>query len=211
MNIKQVKREIKNNKQVKIRRCKCDHREKAVLNMWALNLDLKSGHESIFLTVEVKEFQSREAERLKSLKPMVVGWVEGTVRWMEEDLRVWEDMETWRRSDRYGGGRLWTALNVRRRSLKLMQNLIGSQWRCSRTDVVNGGLLVIIHPAELWVRQGGRWLMLLTESIEYYGGWQPDSLPVRRDRQRNCHWLRTNCFGYCWFCTNEENLSLVTI
>lgn len=44
------------------------------------------------------------AERTKALLPVVLRWVEGLVRWMEEeDLREREGVATWRRSDRYGG------------------------------------------------------------------------------------------------------------
>lgn len=73
-------------------------------------------------------FQSRGAGQLKALNPLIVRQAVGTVRCRkEEDLRVQEEVATWRRSDRYGGVRLWMALNTSRRILKLMWNFSGSQ------------------------------------------------------------------------------------
>lgn len=64
-------------------------------------MDLKRVNESIFLRSGGKEFQSRGAERLNALLPMVVRRAEGTDKLMEEeDLREREGIWTWRRSDR---------------------------------------------------------------------------------------------------------------
>ena len=58
----------------------------------------------MFLRCDGNEFQSRGAERLNALLPMVARRAEGTDRCMEEeDLRVREGVGMWRRSDRYGG------------------------------------------------------------------------------------------------------------
>ncbi len=72
----------------------------------------------MFLSWVGNEFQRWGAERLNALLPMVVRRAEGTDMCMEEeDLREREGVGTWRRSDRYGGARLWMALNVNRRTL----------------------------------------------------------------------------------------------
>ena len=63
-------------------------------------------------------FQRRGAERLKALPPMVDKRAGGTVRLVEEaDLSDRVGVLIWMRSDRYGGERLWMALNVLRRIL----------------------------------------------------------------------------------------------
>ena len=69
--------------------------EWAVLNRCVLSCDLKRGNESMFLSWGGNEFQRRGAERLNALLPIVVRWVEGTDRCMEEeDLREREGVGT---------------------------------------------------------------------------------------------------------------------
>ncbi len=93
--------------------------------------------ELMFLMSGGREFQRRGAERLKALDPMVDRRAEGTVRLMEEaDLSAREGVLMWRRSERYGGARLWMALNVWSSILKSMRNLTGSQCSCWRTGVM---------------------------------------------------------------------------
>jgi len=61
----------------------------------------------------------------------------GTVRLMEEaDLKDRVGILMHRRAERYVGARLWMALNVKRRILKLIRCLMGSQWSCCRTGVM---------------------------------------------------------------------------
>ena len=84
-----------------------------------------------------REFQRWGAERLKALDPIVVRRAGGTVRLMEEaDLRGRPGVLMWRRSVRYGGVRLWMALNVSTRVLNCIRYCIGSQWSCWRTGVM---------------------------------------------------------------------------
>lgn len=72
----------------------------------------------MFLSWGGSEFQRRGAERLNALLPIVVRRAGGTDRCMEEeDLRERVEVGPWRRSDKYGGARLWIALNVNRRIL----------------------------------------------------------------------------------------------
>ena len=73
---------------------------------------------------------------------MVVRRAEGTDRCMEEeDLREREVVGPWRRSDKYGGARLWMALNVNRRILKCMRKLNREPVELlkDRSDVVDRG------------------------------------------------------------------------
>ena len=75
----------------------------------------------MFLMLGGREFQKRGAEQLKALAPMVDKRAGGTMRLIEEvDLSVREGVLTWRRSERYGGERLWMALKVWSRILKTM-------------------------------------------------------------------------------------------
>ena len=91
----------------------------------------------MFLMSGGREFQRRGAERLKALDPMEDKRNEGTVRLMEEaDLRDRVGVLMRRRSDRYGGERLWMALNVWRRILKSMRCFMGSQWSWCKTGVM---------------------------------------------------------------------------
>ena len=93
----------------------------------------------MFLMLGGREFQRRGAERLKALAPMVVRWAGGTVRLMDEaDLSDREGVLMWRRSERYGGERLWMALKVWSRILKLMRDLTGSKLLQNRCDVIDG-------------------------------------------------------------------------
>ena len=82
----------------------------------------------MFLMSGGSEFQSWGAERLNALLPMVLRRAEGTERWREEeDLREREEVAMERRSERYGGARLWIALNVYSRILNVILYLTGSQ------------------------------------------------------------------------------------
>ena len=77
----------------------------------------------MFLSPGGRAFQRRGAERLKALCPVVVRRAGGTDRCTElEDLGEREGVGAWTRSDTYGGARLWTALNVNRRTLNLIRN-----------------------------------------------------------------------------------------
>ena len=80
-----------------------------------------------------REFQRRGAERLKALDPLVDRHAGGTVRLMEE---ADPQLLIRRRAERYGGARLWMALNVKRRILMLIWCLMGSQWSWCRTGVM---------------------------------------------------------------------------
>ena len=65
----------------------------------------------MFLMLGGRGFQRRGAERLKALAPMVVRRAGCTMRLIDEaDLSVREGVLMWRRSERYGGERLWMAL-----------------------------------------------------------------------------------------------------
>ena len=69
--------------------------------------------ESVFLRSGGSEFQRWGAERLKARAPMVERRADGTVRLREEaERRDRLGILIWRRSDRYGGARLWMDLNV---------------------------------------------------------------------------------------------------
>ncbi len=66
-----------------------------------MSLVLKTGRESELRMSSGKEFQSRGAEQLKALPPMVLRRAGGTVRCREEkDLRERAGTAMWRRSDR---------------------------------------------------------------------------------------------------------------
>lgn len=69
-------------------------------------MDLKRENELIFLRSGGKEFQSRGAEQLKALPPIVIRRAEGTEREREdEDLRHRDGRFICTKSERYGGER----------------------------------------------------------------------------------------------------------
>ncbi len=66
-----------------------------------MSLVLKTGRELELQMSSGKEFQSRGAEQLKALPPMVLRRAGGTVRCREEeDLRERAGAAMWKRSDR---------------------------------------------------------------------------------------------------------------
>ena len=92
-----------------------------------MSLDLKSERVSILRRSGGRELQSQGAEQLKALPPIVTRR-KGSWSWREEeDRREREGVEMWRRSEMYGGARLWRALKVVRRILKSIRCFMGSQ------------------------------------------------------------------------------------
>lgn len=76
------------------------------MNKWVLSWDLKREKVEIFLKSGGREFQSRGAEQLKALLPMVTRRGEGTESEREEeDLRQRDGAVMLTRSERYGGER----------------------------------------------------------------------------------------------------------
>ncbi len=68
----------------------------------------------------------------------------------EEDRSVWEGVYISRSSVRYGGARLWRALNVRSRNLILIWKQTRSQWSCLRMGMICcvDGVLEMMQVAE---------------------------------------------------------------
>lgn len=70
----------------------------------------------------------------------------------EGDVRVQEGVVMRRRSERYGGVRLWRDLKVRRRILKLFRYFTGSQWSNGRNNMfcgeaAQGAPFALYHPS----------------------------------------------------------------
>lgn len=104
--------ELKTRK-VKIRQCKCDYREKAVLNRWVLSRVLKSVSES-----KVPEIVSRGTE---SSEPHGCEGSRGNrqVEGGGGSKSAGEEVVAWRMSDRYGLRSVWILIFM---PVTLLQN-----------------------------------------------------------------------------------------